>query len=162
MPAGRPPKPDSERKRLNAGRAAVALRLAGASYSEVADTLGLDDHVAARDLIELDLAKRGDDTDARDRLRLEEEARILRILRGMWNKAIDPENPEHLPAARVALALIDRHARLMGLDMPTELVVYTPTTGELDAWVQKVIMGQIEADTDVEEPDVLAVAAITG
>lgn len=150
-------RPDVSRSGIptRAGRAAVGLRLAGATFTEVADTLGLPDRIAARDLIEKELASYDDDPAARDRLRDEEAARIERLLRGVWGKAVDPENPEHLPSVRTALALIDRHARLLGLDRPQEMVVYTPTTSEIDTWVTQVIAGR--AVVDVEETDVLAI-----
>lgn len=141
------------------GQAATALRLAGASYAEVAEALGLADAVEARNIVERDLATRSDDEVGRTALRAEEEARILRLLRGVWAKATTPGDPEHLVAARVALAMVDRHARLMGLDMPTEVIVYTPTTSEIDAWVAEVVALQHTDILDVEEADVLAVEA---
>jgi hypothetical protein len=141
------------------GQAATALRLAGASYAEVAEALGLADAVEARNIVERDLATRSDDEVGRTALRAEEEARILRLLRGVWAKATTPSDPEHLVAARIALAMVDRHARLMGLDMPTEVIVYTPTTSEIDAWVAEVVALQHTDILDVEEADVLAIEA---
>ena len=139
------------------GRAATALRLAGASYADIAETLGFSSTEKARNAVEQDLALRPDDEESRTKLRGEEAARIERLLRGVWTKATDPTSPEHLPAARVALALIDRHARLLGLDMPTEVVVYTPTTTEIETWVSQVVSGS--EITTVEEPDVLAIGS---
>jgi transposase-like protein len=141
------------------GQAATALRLAGASYAEVAEALGLVDAVEARNIVERDLATRSGDEPARNALRAEEEARILRLLRSVWRKATNENDPEHLVAARVALAMVDRHAKLMGLDMPTEVVVYTPTTSEIDAWVAEVVALQHTNVLDVEEADVLAIEA---
>lgn len=141
------------------GPAALGLRLAGASYSEVADTLGLANPMIARDLVEKELALRADDSDKRDALRREEAARIERLIRSVWPKATNPNDPEHLPAARTALAMVDRHARLLGLDMPTEVVVYTPTTSEIDAWVATMVSSASVIDGEVEEADVLAVEA---
>jgi hypothetical protein len=139
------------------GRAGLALRLAGASYAEIADTLALADAAAARDLVVTELAARDTDPDQRNALRVEEEARILRLLRGVWGKATDPTHPEHLPAARIALSMVDRHAKLMGLDMPTEVVVYTPTTTEIETWVAAMVS---RTDViDVEEADILAIEA---
>lgn len=140
------------------GQAATALRLAGASYAEIAEALGLVDAVEARNVVERDLASRSDDEVGRAALRAEEEARILRLLRSVWGKATSPNDPEHLPAARIALAMVDRHARLMGLDMPTEVVVYTPTTSEIDAWVSGMLARSMDV-IDVEEADVLAIEA---
>jgi hypothetical protein len=141
-------------RRRNA-RAAVALRLAGATYPEIADTLEIDTPDKARELIERELAANGMDDNRRHNLREEEAARIMRLMRGVWGKATDPENPEHLPATRVALALIDRHARLMGLDAPQEVVVYTPTTTEIDQWVADMLTRSTDGQFDVKEPDVI-------
>lgn len=140
------------------GRAGLALRLAGASYAEIADTLALGSAAEARDLVCNELAAAETDPEQRAALRAEEEARLLRLLRGVWGKATDPHHPEHLPAARLALAMTDRHARLLGLDMPTEVVVYTPTTTEIETWVAEMI-SKTGAIIDVEEADVLAIEA---
>jgi hypothetical protein len=139
-------------------RAALALRLAGASYAEIADTLALPGAAQARDLVCDELAAQDSDPEQRAALRAEEEARILRLLRGVWGKATNPFDPEHLPAARLALAMTDRHARLLGLDMPTEVVVYTPTTSEIETWVAEMI-SKTSGLIDVEEADVLAIEA---
>ncbi len=139
------------------GAAATGLRLAGASYQEIATTLGIANSGEARDLVEKELALRADDAEDRAVLRREEAERIMRVLRSLWVKATDPGHPEHLPAARVALAYIDRHARLLGLDAPTEVVVYTPTTGEIDAWVTDMLTRQQAVVGEVVEADVLAI-----
>jgi hypothetical protein len=141
------------------GRAGLALRLAGASYTEIADTLALADAAEARDLVCTELAAQDVDPEQRIALRAEEAARIERLLRGVWSKATNPHDPEHLPAARVALSMVDRHARLLGLDMPTEVVVYTPTTTEIETWVTEMIARQTGDVIDVEEADVLAIEA---
>lgn len=138
-------------------RAATALRLAGASFAEIADTLALASPEMALQLVQQDLANRPDDTEDRAALRREEAARIERLLRGVWAKATTPADPEHIPAARVALAMVDRHARLLGLDAPTEIVVYTPTTTEIDQWVASIVSMQAATAYDVEEADVLAI-----
>lgn len=79
-------------------------------------------------------------------------ARLERLLRGVWGKAIDPDNPEHLYAATKAREIIDRHAKLFGLDAPTEIVVHSPTLQELESWVAKVVASTAE---EVEEYDIL-------
>lgn len=140
------------------GPAATALRLAGATYAEIAESLGLADAAEARGMVERDLATRSEDEGERAALRLEEAARIERLIRSVWGKATKTDDPEHLPAVRTALALVDRHARLLGLDMPTEVVVYTPTTTEIDAWVAEVVSIQSSV-LDVEEADVAAIEA---
>ena len=120
------------------GRAAVGLRLAGASYGEIAEVLGYSTAVQAREAIEQDLALEAT-TAGRDELRDLEGERILKLLRNVWVKATSPRDPEHLAAAKVALALIDRRIRLYGLDAPQEIVVYNPSASEIDEWVAKMI-----------------------
>jgi hypothetical protein len=121
-------------RRARNGAAAVALRLAGASYTEIAEALALTDAKAARSAVETTLAAQTTEQ-TREQLRGEEAARLERLLRGVWGKATNPDHAEHLPAAKVALAIIDRHVRLHGLDAPAEVIVHSPTTAEIDAWV---------------------------
>lgn len=132
-------------------RAAVAMRLAGATFGEIAEVLGLSSPDAARQKVEAGLAAERFDDEQREALRAEEAARILGLLKPMWPKATDPEDPEHIPAAKAALQFIDRHARLLGLDAPTEVVVHNPTMSEIDAWVATMLQQDqgftvIEAD----------------
>lgn len=120
--------------------AAVALRIAGATYQEIADTLEFIDAPAARRAVEEVLAHQAADADPakRELLRAESATRIDRLLRSVWSKATSPGDLEHLPAVRVALSLIDRRIRLYGLDAPAEVLVHTPTMVEIDAWVAAV------------------------
>lgn len=139
-------------------RAALALRLAGASYTEIAEVVGFADYVLARQAVMRELASHETDKDTRERLRNEEGARIERLIRSVWGKATNPNDPEHLIATRVALSLIDRHARLYGLDAPQEVVVYNPTTAEIDRWVGQLIQTN---EYEVVEAEVVGeVAAI--
>ena len=71
--------------------------------------------------------------------RLSPGKRLERLIRSVWTKAIDPENPDHLTAVDKARQLIDRHAKLYGLDAPTEFVVSSPAASELEKWVSTVI-----------------------
>lgn len=136
------------------GRAALALRLAGASYSEIAENVGYADHVVARQAVVRELATHESDEEVRERLRAEEGARIERLLIGVWQKAINPRDPEHLSAVKVAISLIDRHSRLYGLDAPQEVVVHNPTAAEIDQWVASVI-DESRALVDIVEADVV-------
>jgi hypothetical protein len=139
------------------GAAALALRLAGAGYDEVADALGLPSAVIAREHVEVALEARAwDDVKGRDRLRTEQSARIERLLRSVWGKATNPDHVEHLPAVKVARELIDRLIRLYGLDAPTEVVVHNPTAAEIDAWVATVITAGT-ADLRAMEPAVTGI-----
>lgn len=119
------------------GSAAVALRLAGASFAEVAEALGLADVGAARIMIESTLAN-GVTSQDREQLRELEAARLDRLQRSVWAKATDADHPEHLQAVKVAQSLGESRRKLLGLDAPAEVTVRTPTQDELDRWVAEV------------------------
>jgi hypothetical protein len=133
------------------GAAAVALRLAGAPYADIAEALALASVDQARSMVIDDLAGRVSG-DERALLRAEEAARLERLLRSVWGKATNPEHPEHLPAAKVALAIVDRHVRLHGLDAPAEIVVHTPTMAEIDAWVASMNAAAVAPYAALEAP----------
>jgi hypothetical protein len=134
-----------ESDRVSRMEAAVALRMEGAPFSEIAEILGYSSAAQARIAIERALAALAQSPEDRDHLRFLEARRLERILRGLWKKATgEIESEEHLAAARTALAIIDRHSRLYGLDAPQEMVIYNPTQIELQKWVEQVA-GQIRS-----------------
>jgi len=114
--------------------AAVALRIAGATYAEIARTLDYSNNTRARQAVERALASSVGEDD-REQMRFIEGRRLERLLRSLWKKATDEEGEEQLAAARTALAVIDRHAKLYGLDAPTVHAVYSPTATEMEQWL---------------------------
>jgi len=126
------------RARHRKANAAVQLALAGASWDDIAVSLGYPTGRTARIATERALEKQLSNHNDREQMRKFANARLERLLRSVWAKAIDPDHPEHLVALTKAKELIDRHAKLYGLDAPTEVVVHTPTATELEAWVAKV------------------------
>lgn len=140
------------------GMSAVALRLAGASYVEVAEALALAGIADARELIESTLANSVSSQD-REHLRREEAARLDRLQRGVWTKAIDTNHPEHLAAVKVTLQISESRRRLLGLDAPTEISVHSPTQDEIERWVSTV-SAQAVADYVVLEANVVELPAI--
>lgn len=144
------------------GAAALALRLAGAGYDDVAEALGLANARVAREHAEAALEARAwDDVKGRDRLRAENGARLERLLRGVWTKATNPDHPEHLAATKVARDLIDRHCRLYGLDAPAEVIIHTPTATEIDAWVAGMVARSAD-DLRAMEPPIIIDAEAAG
>lgn len=141
------------------GPAAVALKLGGASFAEIAEVLDLESPASARTLVENELAARSYDIEGREILRREASARLERLLKSVWMKATDPTSPEHLPAVKVAVAVLDRHIRLNGLDAPSEVVIHTPTAAEIDAWVSSLTQDSI-SELEALEANVIDVPAI--
>lgn len=133
--------------------AAVALRIAGASYSEIMRTLDYVSVTQARQAVERALANSVGDDDKKQ-ARFLASRRIERLLRSVWGQAttetveginpmtgdkVDVLNENHLAYVRAALSLIDRHIRLNGLDMPTEAIIYNPSNREVEEWIQAMV-----------------------
>ena len=152
----------NEKDRTARANAAVAMRIAGATYSDIARTLEYASATHARQAVERSLAATAG-AEGRDQMRFIEARRLERILRSLWPKATSDQiekdgkvydNPDHLAYARTAIAVIDRHARLYGLDAPQEMVVYNPSGAELEAWVAKMarqVHGELPEEYDIIE-----------
>jgi len=140
------------------GVAALQLRVSGAAFADISRVLGLASPKAAVRLVTQELGEQNDaDTDSLTRLRGEQSARLEALMEAVWPKAMDGEHKDHLPAIRTAVAIIDRHSKLHGLDAPAEVVIHTPTAAELDQWVATMVAHTIP---ELEEQDVLPDDAI--
>jgi len=117
---------------------AVALKVAGANYAQIARALDYAHPALARQAVEKALSTSVSDED-RKAQRLVASARIEALLRSVWKRANDPQDEEHLGYMRGALALIDRYAKLWGLDAPIEVVSYTPSQAEYQAALESIV-----------------------
>lgn len=113
---------------------AVALRIWGATYSEIAQKCEYTSATNARLAVERALAATVGDEDREQRRHIEAR-RLERLLRAVMPKATDENDPEQISYVRASLAIIDRHARLYGLDAPQEVVLYNPTQMEMENWI---------------------------
>lgn len=139
------------RARDRKANAAVQLRIAGASWDEVAQVIGYPSARTALVAVERALEKELHTEENQKQMRRLAGQRLERLLRGVWTKAINEKHPEHLLAVDKARQIIDRHAKLYGLDAPTEFVVSSPTASELEKWVSTVIN---ETRPALEEGDI--------
>lgn len=139
---------------------AIALRLAGATYDEIATALEYANAEGARLAVERALASTVSDAD-RAELRELAVRRYERLLRGVWNKAISPTvlsadgqrqviNDEHLAAAREARQIIDRIVAVEGAAAPAELIITSPALSELNAWIAQVAPVPMPAVPEVD------------
>jgi hypothetical protein len=140
------------RPRMRKASAALQMRLAGATWAEIAMALGYPTPRAALVAVELALEDELHETDQRAKLRQMASLRLDRLLRSVWPKAIDPENPEHLLAVTKAREVISTFTKLHGLDAPSEVIVHNPTAEAIETWVAHAISLGLP---DVEEDDVL-------
>lgn len=139
------------RARERKANAALQMKMAGADWSDIAEVLGFPTARQAMVAVERSLEKGLKTESSQAMMRAMAGKRLERLLRSCWPKAIDPENPEHLIALTKAREIIDRHAKLYGLDAPTEVVVHSPSVRELEQWVAKVTASQLP---QVEEYDI--------
>lgn len=140
------------RPRERKANAALELRLAGYQWDEVADIVGYPDAQRAQVAFETALEKQlANDPQMRGKLREYTGRRLERLLRAVWSKAIDPDHDEQMVAHQRALAVIDRHAKLFGLDAPQEMIVHTPTADRLQNWVADVMAAKRDL---AEEADI--------
>ena len=146
---------ETGRRPVNRTGAAVALRLAGASYAEVAEALEFATPRDARHAVEEALAASAPDEQSREVLRQEAIGRLERLLRSAWAKATTPDHPEHIFAAKFALSVVDRLIRVQGLDAPAEVVVHTPTAREIDEWVARVTGTGVDELRALEDPTIV-------
>lgn len=155
------------RARDRKANAAIQLRIAGATWDEIAQSLGFPTARSALVATERALEKELKAEENQTAMRSLAGKRLERLLRGVWTKAIDPAHPEHLVAVDKARQIIDRHAKLYGLDAPTEVVVSNPAQQELEKWVATVIQEKqpaleeanifdIEVMEDEEGPDAVS------
>lgn len=149
-------------------RAALALKISGAPYSAIAEHLGFANARIARVVVERYLSEMVTDADLKPQRALASE-RLERLLRAVWPRAIsettewtDPDgkrhvtpNAEQLQYVRTALMIIDRSARLHGIDAPQKLEVTRPSDEEVTQWAFRMaeeagMMGVREAEDIME------------
>ena len=126
-------------------KAAVAARIAGASYVEIAEMFDYKNPQTARHAVEAAMAGAYEDGDDISALRGMTMARLETLLRSLGPKALSDkvvklvdgkkvteENVEHLAYARTYLSVVDRIARLHGLDAPQVHRFETPDAARLN------------------------------
>lgn len=131
--------------------AALSMKMSGANWSDIAVTLGFPTPRQAMLATEKALVRQLNEDEDRAKMRQVAGARLERLLRGIWNKAINPNDPEQMVAVSRARELIADHAKLYGLNAPTEVTVHSPTNSELEDWVLQMTATMVP---DVAEPDI--------
>lgn len=130
--------------------AAVNLLISGANYTDIAKVMlykSVDE--AKRAIwqaigsIEMDEGRRGRERELMAR-------RLNTMINSGWKRANNPNDPDHLAYQRLMLAIMDRQAKLYGLDAPSESIVYTPSQAEINEHVARVRNLVIVESGDVE------------
>jgi hypothetical protein len=95
---------------------ALALRLAGATFEDIARQLGLSARQVAKDAYERALNRLAPIAD-REKARALEAARLDRLQLVHWQKALAGD----ADATQAVLGIMARRARLLGLDAPVDV-----------------------------------------
>lgn len=143
---------DQEPSSQDRAQSALALKIAGASNAQVAKMLDFPDAESARLAMEKAIASTVTEED-RERHRLVLSMKLEKLWFGVYPKARNPKHPEHLAAARLALSILDREAKLHGADAPQKIEVSNPAREELEAWVSS--MMALKAKQFPQEADII-------
>ena len=133
--------------------AAISLRIAGTSYTNIAKALGYASATRARLAVERVLAASADSPEDRDQQRVLADKRLNRLLQSTMGKAVDTRDPDHLAYNARALAITDRIMRLWGVDAPTQVAI-TPTDEHLQQYVAH-MMALARKEPEAEEADII-------
>jgi hypothetical protein len=120
-------------------RGIAALWVRGANYPEIADEFGIS-IATARMAVERILADSLDDNEDKTKQRHRVSLQLDAFLRSVVDRALDPKDDQQLPYLRAAMMVVDRKARLLGLDAPVNIQLGLPSKDELDQWVQAVTL----------------------
>lgn len=148
------------RARDRKANAALAMKLGGAEWDEIATALGYPTERAALVAVEQSLGKRLNELD-RQHLRALAAGRLESLVRSAWRKAHTEDDAEHLNAIKSVRETVNDISRLWGLQAPQEVLITNPTQEHLDQWVARVVsadLPQVE-EADIVEADIVEDAA---
>jgi hypothetical protein len=114
------------RARDRKANAALAMRLSGATWEDIASVLGFPTERAALVAYESAMEKQLETPESREELRRLARLRLERLMRGVW-------------------------AKLEGSDAPTEVNIYSPAQSEIEAWVAEQVNKTVP---QLEEADI--------
>lgn len=148
---------EASRARARKARAALTLRQQAYTWDQVAETLGYPTPRAALVATEQALEAELKDSESQAFMRNMASRRYDRLLRAVWDKAIDPNNPDHLQAVDRVRAIMRDHADLHGYQAPKQQNTSSPTAADLQAWVAGLLGMKTEEldEADIFEAEVV-------
>jgi len=146
------PMNDVDRSETKA-EAAVTLKLYGASYTEIKNTLHYSSAYRARMAVEKALAAAADSPEDKEKMRHLINKTLDRLKASVMSKAVNPNDPQHLAYNARALAILDRQAKLWGVDAAVQIQIT-----QSDQYIQEyleAILPSVKADNDQIEANIL-------
>lgn len=141
------------RARDRKANAAIQMSIEHHTWDEIAEVLGYPTARHAQLATERALEKRAADSLSPKVLRQIASGRLEALTKSVWAKATDEDHPEHLPAVSKARDLISDWVKLHGAAAPQELMVHSPSEGEIDEFVGRLVAKQVPM---LEEDDIFA------
>lgn len=127
------------------------LRMAGATFAQIATTVGYTDRSAARKAylraLDAEVSLKAEDRAA---WRQEQAARLDRLVRSLWSAALGGDVKAHAAINRH----LERQARLLGLDAPTRITVDDALTTEIEGMLDE--MARLEREAAAKALEVQA------
>lgn len=154
-----PPLTQAEQRRLRA-QAALALKIRGADYGEIAQVLDYADIPGARNAVEQLLADVAEHDGPQAWITQRNLARLRYegLLAAVYPIAVDHTDEGFFQAQRQAAVLVDRITVLDGLNAPQRHVIMSPSAAEFDATIQKVL--EASGIHEANEADIFELAEI--
>jgi hypothetical protein len=131
--------PGRVRTQLETMQQAAQLRAAGLSFREIGQALSID-HTWARTLVLK--ALEAVTYEAADLMRVQEGQRLDQLQRAVWAQAIQGD----YRAIAAALKIMERRARLFGLDAPIQVEVSDEIDRQIEQLAAQIIPGQVIRD----------------
>jgi len=144
---------DDKRRTKDSARRmeALSLRLAGLTYSQIGDRLGISED-GARDMVVRTLARA--ENRAVDEQRSVENARLDRAQAAIWTQVLEGD----LRAVDTFLRLSQRRARMNGLDAPLAVNLSIGIRQDMEAalsTLEKIVLGEVIDSHDSPIPPAL-------
>ena len=144
--------------------AALKMKVAGASWVQIAEHLDYSSAATARATVEKLIAESAEEFSDRDRLRKITNLRMDALMKVAFRRALEKNSPDQVAYMRIWLEYEKQLARLNGLDAPQQVVI-TPAYEEIVAWATDVYAktGQeVVVEADIIEEQVRALEAEVG
>lgn len=140
--------------------AVVTLKMAGATFADIARELEYESPQTARLAYERILAETVDEDVDLPRARALQNARMSRLLQSLWRRATNDKDPDHLAYNRQALDVIRSMNKMNAYDLPTQVdVKITPTMAAIEAWAADFAARLTGEDEIVIEADIFEIEA---
>lgn len=131
--------------------AALAMRQKLMDWDEIAQVLGYPTGRACLVATEKALQRELKNPETQELMRRLASDRYDKLLKSIWKRATNGEDPDHLAYVQAARGVMSDHRQLHGYDAPKQYVVSSPTSAQLEQWVAGVSASE---DIEIEEGDI--------